>query len=509
MLTKIFKGKETVGKFENKEMIPSIIKEIAEKLEKNGFQAYLVGGCVRDLLMKRKPKDWDFTTNARPEEIQKIFPKSFYENKFGTVTVITEASEETLKTVEITPFRLEGKYTDKRHPDEIKFAQTLEEDLARRDFTINALALKIGKKPEIIDLFGGKEDIQKKIIKTVGNPEERFNEDALRLLRAVRFACELNFKIEERTKEAIKKMAPLLNFISKERIRDEFIKIIMSKEAALGINYLKELNLLAHFLPELLEGEKIIGVTKKLKAHIKYESLTVFEHLLKTLDYAAKNDFNLETRLAALFHDIAKPRTKVGEGLEMSFKGHELIGAKMTLEILTRLRFPKKIIEKVALLVRWHFFFYDIDRVTEAGVRRLIRRVGPENINDLLKLREADRAGSGLPKISSYRLRHLAYMIEKVKRDPLEPKMLKVRGDEVMEILNIPPSPKVGWILNILLEEVIEDPKKNEREYLRERIKALGEKTDEELQNLVKEAKKKIEETEEALDQEMRRKFNV
>lgn len=490
-------------------MIPPIIKQIAQKLEKRGFKVYLVGGCVRDLLMKRKPKDWDFTTNAQPEEIQKIFPKSFYENKFGTVTVITDSQEENLKTIEITPFRLEGKYTDKRHPDEIKFAKTLEEDLARRDFTINAIALKIEKKPKIIDPFDGQKDLERKIIRTVGNPEERFNEDALRLIRAVRFACELKFQIEEKTKEAIRKLAFLINFISKERIRDEFIKIIMSEEAPLGINYLKDLGLLNHFLPELLEGTEVIGVTKKLKSHIKYESLTVFEHLLKTLDYAVKNNFNLETRLAALFHDIAKPRTKTGEGLEASFKGHELLGAKMTSKILTRLRFPKKSIEKVALLVRWHFFFYDIDKVTEAGVRRLIRRVGQENIADLLSLREADRAGSGLPKISSYRLRHLRYMIEKVSRDPLEPKMLVVRGEEVMKILNIPPGPKVGWVLNILLEEVLDDPSKNKKEYLIKKIEELGKLPDENLKQLAQEAIEKKEKLEDIIDSQLRGKYNL
>jgi len=239
----------------------------------------------------------------------------------------------------------------------------------------------------------------------------------------------------------------------------------------------------------LEEGVDVIGVTKKLKSHIKYESLTVFEHSLKTLDYAAKNNFNLETRLAALLHDVGKPRTKRGEGLEASFKGHEQVGAKMTKDILTRLHFSNKIIDKVVKLVRWHFFFYDVNVVTPAGVRRLIRNVGPENIDDLLKLREADRSGSGLPKISSYRLRHLEYMIEKVKKDPIEPKMLAVKGDEIMKILNISSSPKVGWILNILLQEVLDDPQKNTKEYLEKKVKLLGKFSDEDLQKMSDEAK--------------------
>ncbi|MGB9847685.1 MAG: CCA tRNA nucleotidyltransferase [Minisyncoccia bacterium] len=492
--------------------IPKEILEIIQKFEESPkkFEIYLVGGCVRDLLLNREPKDWDLTTNATPEEIQKLFPKSFYENQFGTVSVITNSEKESLKIVEITPFRLEGKYTDKRHPDEIKFAKTLKEDLARRDFTINAMALKIeNKKIEVIDYFDGQKDLKNKIIRAVGEPEKRFNEDALRLMRAVRCATELDFVIEEKTKKAILKLAKNLTLISKERIRDELIKILMTENAAKGIFMLHQLKLLLYVIPELEEGVGVVGVTKKLKSHIKYESLTAFEHNLKTLDYAAKHNFNLETRLAALLHDVAKPRTKQGEGLEASFKGHEQLGAKMTKEILIRLHFSNKVIEKVVKLVRWHFFFYDVEKVTPSGVRRLIRNVGSENVDDLLRLREADRFGSGLPKISSYRLRHLRYMIEKVKRDPIEPKMLKVKGDDVMRILNIPPSPKVGWVLNILLEEVLDDPSKNDKEYLEGKIKMLGKLSDEKLKAMANEAKRKKEEFEEEVDQSIRKKYNV
>ena len=490
--------------------ILAIIKKFEESPQK--FEVYLVGGCVRDLLLSREPKDWDLTTNATPYEIQKLFPKSFYENQFGTVSVITDSEKESLKIVEITPFRLEGKYSDKRHPDEIKFAKTLKEDLARRDFTINAMALQVNTstlKTKLIDYFGGEKDLEDKIIRAVGDPEKRFNEDALRLMRAVRCATELNFEIEDETKKAILKLAKNLALISKERIRDELIKILMTENAAKGIEMLHQLKLLPYVIPELEEGVDVVGVTKKLKSHIKYESLTAFEHNLKTLDYAAKHGFNLETRLAALLHDIAKPRTKRGEGLEASFKGHEQLGAKMTKNILTRLHFPNKIIDKVVKLVRWHFFFYDVDKVTPAGVRRLIRNVGPENIDDLLRLREADRFGSGLPKISSYRLRHLRYMIEKVKHDPIEPKMLKIRGNDVMKILNISPSPKVGWVLNILLEEVLDEPERNNLDYLKERTRELGQLKDEELKKMAEEAKRKKEEVEEEIDEEMRKKYNV
>jgi len=491
--------------------IPGEIQNIVEKMEKAHFDAYIVGGCVRDLLLEKTPKDWDITTNAPPEEIQKIFPESFYENKFGTVSVMTGSVEESLKVVEITPFRLEGKYSDKRHPDEIKFGKTLEEDLARRDFTINAIAMDViaGPAPKIIDPFGGQKDLKNKTIRTVGNPEERFKEDALRLVRAVRFAAELAFEIEEKTQGAVRKLAATLEFISKERIRDEFIKILMAQKASWGVELLEKLGLLKYVLPELIEGVGVIGVTKKKKGHIKYDELSVFEHHLKTLDYSTQQNFNLEVRLASLLHDLGKPRTKQGEGLEASFKAHEQVGSRMAIQALERLHFPKKVIEKTVSLVRWHFFFYNVDEVTEAGVRRLIRRVGPENIQDLLSLREADRSGSGLPKISPYRLKHLRYMIERVSRDAIHPKMLKIRGNDVMEILKIPSGPRVGWILNALLEEVLDEPQKNQEKYLVSRLKELGKLPDEELKKLSQEAINKKEELEEEIDESMKRKYNV
>lgn len=490
--------------------IPKEIRDIAQKMKKAGFDAYLVGGCVRDLILGRSVRDWDFTTNALPEDIQKIFPESFYENKFGTVSVKTKSEIEALKIVEITPYRVESQYQDKRHPDEIKFSKTLEEDLKRRDFTVNALALSEAEGiAEVIDFFDGRKDLKEKIIRTVGNPEERFNEDALRLMRAIRFATELDFVIEENTKKAVKKLAASLEFISKERIRDEFEKIIMAQKAAWGVELLADLGLLQYVAQELIEGIGVIGVTKKKKGHIKYEELSVFEHNLKTLDYAAQQNFNLETRLAALLHDLGKPRTKRGEGLEASFMCHEQVGARMAIQVLERLHFPKKVIEKTVGLVRWHFFFYNVDEVTEAGVRRLIRRVGPENIQDLLSLREADRSGSGLPKISSYRLKHLRYMIERVSRDAIQPKMLKINGNDLMEILKISAGPKVGWILNALLEEVLDDPKKNEKKYLTSQVEKLGKLSDLELKNLSREAVNKKEELEEEIDESMKRKYNV
>ena len=295
--------------------IPKEIKEIVEKIEKAGFEAFIVGGCVRDFLMGRTPQDLDITTNAKPEEIQEIFEDSFYENQFGTVGVKIKEGEQTKEVVEVTTYRIESKYTDKRHPDEIKFAETLEEDLKRRDFTVNALAMDA--RGEIVDLFGGKDDIKKKIIKAVGSPEERFNEDALRMMRAIRFAATLNFEIERETFEAVKKHHQLLQVISKERIRDELIKIINSANASQGVELLRDAELLKNMIPELLEG---VGVGQNLH-HI----YSVWEHNLRALQYTCDKNYSLGVRLAALFHDVGKPKSKRGEGYNSTFYGNEMV----------------------------------------------------------------------------------------------------------------------------------------------------------------------------------------
>ena len=490
--------------------VPKEILEVYQKLKTANFEAFLVGGCVRDLLLRELglsrvegPKDWDITTNATPEEIQKIFSDSVYENTFGTVGIKTGSEDPKLKIVEITTFRLEGKYTDKRHPDEIKFAKTVEEDLARRDFTMNSLALSIteGMASKIVDPFDGQKDIKNKILRTVGNPEERFDEDALRLMRAVRFATELGFEIEAKTQKAIKKQAGLLQMIAKERIRDEFIKIIMTENAANGIKMLVDYGLIDFIIPELRQG---IGVSQN-KHHI-YE---IFDHNVRSLDYAVKQGYSLEIRLAALFHDIGKPKTKRGEGLDSTFYGHEIVGARMTAKILDRLHFPKDIAERVIHLVRCHLFYYNVGEVTEAGVRRFLSRVGPENVADLIKVREADRIGSGVPKAVPYKLRHLLFMIEKVKRDPISPKMLKVDGNDVVKLLKITSGPRVGWILSILLEEVLDDPKKNNKKDLESIILKLGKLNDKELEKLASSAKETKNEFESGVEEEMKKKFWV
>ena len=506
-------------------LIPAEVKNIINNLQKNGYEAYIVGGCVRDFLRGVEPEDWDVATNARPEEIQKIFPKSFYSNQFFTVTVLLNDSQETPRTkkqsafsagVEITTYRKEAKYTDKRHPDEIKFAKTLEEDLTRRDFTVNAMALTMNKSPQkgakllkelsslkVIDLFEGQKDLENKIIKAVGKPEERFNEDALRMLRAVRFSVTLGeaWIIEEKTARAIKENSFWLQAISKERIRDEMIKIIMSEGAAEGIELLRELGLLKYIIPELEKGYKI--------AQNKHHIYDCYEHYLRSLDYAAKKNFNRYVRLAALLHDIGKPGTKRGEGPDATFYNHEVAGAKMTVQILNRLKFPKKDIEKIAKLVRYHLFYYNPEEVGESSVRRLVRQVGPENMEELLQVRMADRIGSGVPKAEPYKLRHLKYVIEKVSQDPISVKMLKVKGDEVMRILNVPPGLRVGQVLDVLLGCVLEEPRKNQKEFLEKEIIKLGKLSEKELSSLSQKARKEREKLEIKRDEMTKKKYWV
>ncbi|MDP3800380.1 MAG: HD domain-containing protein [bacterium] len=501
-----------------KSSIPNYIVDILSRLEQAGYEAYLVGGCVRDILMDREPFDWDVTTNAKPEEIQKIFVDSVYENDFGTVGVKVRHSEEVTEVVEVTPFRKEESYSDKRHPDKVLFTSNVSEDLARRDFTVNAMALKIPNHKsqitnksqipnsklgdyEITDPFNGQKDIEAKLIRSVGNPEDRFNEDALRLMRAVRFAAQLGFDIESNTKSAIKDQANNLKAISHERIRDELTKLMASSDPEKGIILMQELGLLKIVLPEVEEG---VGVAQN-----KHHIYNVFEHLVKSLGFAAKYNYNIYVRFASLLHDIGKPRTKEGVGEDASFHGHEFVGAKMTARALERLKFSKDFTEKVYTLVRYHMFYYNVGEVTERSVRRLVRKVGPENMQELLELRQAERKGSGVPKAEPYRLRHLKYMIDKVSRDPLTVGMLKANGNDVMATLGVAPGPKIGHILNALLEEVIDDPERNNREYLLNRMKELNDLSESELIKLAEAGKEKLEEEREKEDEGIKERYYV
>lgn len=675
--------------------IPEQVINVLNKLSEAGYEAFIVGGCVRDLIMDRTPKDWDVTTNARPEETLKLFPDSFYENEFGTVGVkvepllpivsgaikiskeqkkislkiaksylakiecpvhdwkhaesvahialdiaqvypevnqdflelaayfhdagranaqhgeghilesqkivkselekvlgkgitkilaeavnhargksesleqeiikeadkidgisewrIKEAIEKNVtehiewltkdyvnvipriflkpavailngmipianqrleinlpiinspkaEVIEVTTYRIESKYSDRRRPDEVKFAKTLEEDLSRRDFTMNAVALKLKAKSlklkagfEIVDLFGGQEDMKKKIIRTVGDAHERFDEDALRMMRAVRFHAELGFAIEKKTLEAIKKNAKHLAHIALERIKDELARIILSDNPAEGVDMLHETGLLAYIIPEL---EKGVGVAQN-----RHHVYTIYKHSILALKHCPSQ--KLEVRLAALLHDIAKPQTKRGEGYYSTFYNHDHVGARVAEKILTRLRFSNEMIQKVRLLVDNHMFYYNPEEVGESSVRRLIQKVGLENMKDLMDVRIADRLGSGVPKAMPYKLRHFEYVVEKVSQDAVSVKMLKINGNDLMKDLKLKPGPKIGAILDVLLAEVIEDANKNEKAQLLARAKELDR---EDLDKLRKLAKVKIEEKKEEDDQEIKSKHWV
>jgi len=484
--------------------IPEEVSRVTGKLKEAGFEACLVGGCVRDLFMRREPKDWDVTTNARPEEIISLFPKTFYENNFGTVAVVDESHsvKESLKVIEITPYRLESSYSDHRRPDKVTFSKDIQDDLKRRDFTINAIAYDV-ETGEIVDPFYGIADLSRGIIKTVGDPKDRFFEDGLRIMRAIRFHVELGFPLDAETEKSVLENKDILKEVSRERIRDELLKIIMSKNPMEGFQLLKKLNLIHYVLPELEEG---IGIEQK-GIHI-YD---VWTHLVRCLQCAADKDFPLHVRLAALLHDVAKPVTrrldKESDGY--TFYGHEVVGSRVTKKILENLRLPKETIDKVVNLVRWHMFFSDTETITPSAVRRLVANVGKESIWDLMNVRICDRVGTGRPKENPYRLRKYKAMIEEVMRDPISVSMLKIDGKKIMEILNIPPGPMVGLILNALMEEVLEDPKLNAEEYLNKKTVELSKMSLKELGELAKKGKQKKDELEEDQIKEIRGKYHV
>jgi poly(A) polymerase/tRNA nucleotidyltransferase (CCA-adding enzyme) len=482
--------------------IPIEVSRVTEGLGKAGFQAFIVGGCVRDLLLNREPRDWDVTTDATPEEIIKIFPHTFYTNKYGTVGVVNdEATDDRLKIIEVTPFRLESEYTDKRRPDSVSFSKNIEDDLKRRDFTINAMAL--GFTGNIIDLFNGQKDLENGLIRTVGDPHERLSEDALRIMRAVRISAELGFAIEKGTLEALRKHAQLLGHIAKERIRDEFIRIIMSDEPMNSLILCRELGILPFIAPELEEG---VGI-EQTKTH----AYNVWEHLLHTVQHGADKKYPLEIRLAALFHDIGKPKTRrfSRETNQYTFYGHEVVGARMTEKIMKNLAFPTKTIEEVVKLVRWHMFFSDTEQITLSAVRRMIANVGKDRIWDLMNVRICDRIGTGRPKENPYRLRKYKSMVEEALRDPISVGMLKIDGGQIIKTTKLEPGPKIGSILHALLEEVLEDPKLNTAEYLEDRSKELAKLSETDLKKLgeVGKEKKKLAEEEEL--EKIRNKHHV
>ena len=476
--------------------IPEYVSAAVAALKKNNFEAYIVGGCVRDFLLGQEPKDWDITTNALPEQMLAVFPNGKYENNFGTVLLPIREGNSLVDVLEITTYRSEQGYSDRRHPDEVRFESQLDRDLERRDFTINALAIDPAKPEEVVDYFGGRKDIKLKIVRAVGEPTDRFKEDALRMLRAVRFCAQLGFELEPKTQRAIIKLAGSLKFVSKERIQEELVKILSSSRPAEGIMMLHDCKLLQYILPELEQG---VGVQQD-----RHHIYPVFKHNVLALKHCPNPAW--QVRLAALLHDVAKPKTRKIIDNIATFYNHEYLGAKMTDKIMTRLKFSTEDRLRVVNLVRNHMFYYNVGEVTAASVRRLIVKVGRENLKDLIDLRIADRLGSGTPKAMPYKLRHLQYMMEKVQNDPVSVKMLKINGDDLMRILSIPPGPKIGAILDVLLSDVIEDPALNEAEVLSAKATELAA---EDLDSLRARAKEVIAERRSTDDKTIKKHYKV
>lgn len=480
-------------------MTKNISKEVLEiynKFQNPGFKVYFVGGCVRNLLLKKEVKDWDFATNATPQEILKLFPNGFYDNKFGTVGIpiafpvilgsstLRPTPESEKHIVEVTTFRTEHGYSDRRRPDVVKWGKTIEEDLSRRDFTVNAIALRFchSERPrrvggvkkshtsnfEIIDPFYGQKDIEQKLIRAVGDPNQRFKEDALRLIRAIRIATEHEFTIEEKTWNEMVKDANLITQISGERIRTELLRILASNHPYDGVILLKNANLLKYILPELLEG---IGVSQVRPG--RHHKSDVYTHNILSLKFCLSKDPIV--RFATLMHDVGKPRVekKDEEGLVV-FYNHEIVGSRIVREICDRLRFPRKDRDKIASLIRWHMFTVD-EKITDAAVRRFIRRIGVENVKDIMDLRIGDRLGGGTQTAESWRLKLFKKRIEdQLKPAPFSINDLAVDGHDVMKELKIKPGPKVGQILQKIFEEVDEDLSKNNQKYLLKRIKEVA-----------------------------------
>lgn len=445
--------------------IPHPIKEIARILYVEGFQCFLVGGAVRDSIMGITPHEYDITTDAKPEDVQRIFKYTIPTGiKHGTILVIIENMH-----VEITTFRSDGNYSDGRHPDNVEYASSIEEDLPRRDLTINAMAYNV-LDGTLIDMFDGMKDIKRKIVKSVGNPYERFREDGLRIMRAIRFATKLNFDIEKETLDAITHSTGMLTSIAAERIREEFNGILLSKNPFRGLELLRKTGVLSLIIPELMQG---FGVNQN-KFH-KYDVYYHILHTVQSVEPLETEELTLLVRLAALFHDIAKPmvQKKVSKQDDPVYYNHEVVGANVAKKIMKRLKYSNYEIDFVTLLVRQHMFYYQ-DEWTDGAVRRFMRAIGVDNIKPLLRLREADRLGSGNRKDKeSKAIPKLLSRIDKIieEENAITVKDLKIDGNDLINEFNLSPGPIIGKILNYLLDLILDEPDLNNREFLIEKTK--------------------------------------
>ena len=427
--------------------VPATVTSLMERLRAHGHAAYVVGGSVRDSLLGRRAQDWDLATDARPDRLLAVFPGAVYENQFGTVAV-----REGDATHEVTTFRTDHEYADFRRPHRVEFGDDVRLDLARRDFTVNAIAW--GREADatanaLVDPFDGLADIERKFLRAVGDPGARFTEDALRMVRAVRLAAVLELTIAPATLAAIREHAALAAHVSGERVSAELEKLLGSPRPSIGLRHMADTGLLDVLLPELAAQR---GVPQN-----KIEGEDLLDHTLRAVD-AVPVDRPV-VRLAALLHDVGKPGT-LDDG---PFRGHEVVGAELAEKVLERLRTPKAAIERVVRLVRQHMFTYE-PGWSDAGVRRFIQRVGVDGVDDLFALREADNVGSGVSAdahgLDELRARVAAEVAASVV---LDRSRLAVRGDDLMRELGLPAGPRLGRILDELLERVVAEPRLNDR----------------------------------------------
>lgn len=441
-------------------LVPEAIYEFGGVLARAGFQAWIVGGAIRNLVLGREPSDWDAATDARPEDVMGAFRRTIPTGvKHGTVTVLWRGLQ-----IETTTFRVEEGYSDGRRPDRVAFTPDIREDLKRRDFTMNAMALNLSTR-EFLDPHDGRGDLDRRLVRAIGDPLERFDEDGLRPLRAVRFASQLGYAIDGPTFEAIGRSLNRFRAVSAERVRDEFAKILLAARPSYGLGLLEGSGLLASFLPELAACR---GVEQG-----GFHSFDVFDHLAAACDAAPPV---LELRLAALLHDLGKPGRRAGDAaVGFTFHRHEEDSARLVKSALTRLKFPNAVIARVERLARHHMFAYG-EEWTDAAVRRFVARVGEDLVEDLLALRVADSAAlAGTPPdprgVAPFRKRIEAVL---AASRVLGLKDLAVSGDELASI-GVPKGPVMGRMLAELLETVMDDPTLNEREKLlliAERLKA-------------------------------------
>jgi putative nucleotidyltransferase with HDIG domain len=441
--------------------IPPPVRALLETLWTGGHGAWVVGGSLRDTLLGREATDWDLATDARPERMLELFPGAVYENRFGTVAV-----RRGRQVYEITTFRSDHDYADYRRPHRVEFGDELEPDLARRDFTVNAMAWGAAPadgrpaEPALADPFGGTDDLRARVLRAVGDPDRRFGEDALRMVRAVRLATVLGFEIEPTTLRAITANAELVRHLSGERIAAELDKLLAAPSPGRGLRLLTETGLLAHALPEL-EAQR--GVAQN-----KVPGDDLWAHTIRTVEAAPAGRPVL--RLAALLHDIGKPSTAA----DGHFYGHDRVGADLARAVLERLRYPRTVIDRVVRLVRQHMFTYEAGW-SDAAVRRFIGKIGRDHLDELFDLREADNVGSGQPSDASgldeLRGRVAAQLEAEVAIDRGD---LAVNGDDLIAELGLTPGPRIGRVLDELLDRVINDPALNDRATLLLLARSLG-----------------------------------